>query len=177
MNAPVPLLQVENLVKHFDTRRGLQRLYRRREGALVRAVDGVSFEVSRGETLGVIGESGCGKTTLGRTILRLQEPTSGRVLFEGRDITRLDLGSMTPLRRRMQIVFQDPYASLNPRCTVEETVGLPLDVHRLSSRREIRDRVVDMLGKVGLPAEALRRYPHQFSGGQRQRVAIARALI
>ncbi len=177
MNAPVPLLQVENLVKHFDTRRGLERLYRRREGALVRAVDGVSFEVSRGETLGVIGESGCGKTTLGRTILRLQEPTLGRVLFEGRDITRLDRGSMTPLRRRMQIVFQDPYASLNPRRTVEETVGLPLDVHRLSSRREIRDRVVDILGKVGLPAEALRRYPHQFSGGQRQRLAIARALI
>jgi oligopeptide/dipeptide ABC transporter ATP-binding protein len=177
MSTAPPLLQVEGLAKHFDTRRGLQRLYRRRDSALVRAVDGVSFEVARGETLGVIGESGCGKTTLGRTVLRLQDPTAGRILFDGEDITRHDRRRMMPLRRRMQIVFQDPYASLNPRRTVEETVGLPLDVHGLCPRGEIRERVADMLRRVGLPEEALRRYPHQFSGGQRQRVAIARALI
>jgi oligopeptide/dipeptide ABC transporter ATP-binding protein len=175
MNAP--LLAVENLVKHFDTRRGLQTLYRPREGAIVRAVDGVSFSLARGETLGVIGESGCGKSTLGRAVLRLQPPSRGRVVFDGIDVLALRHEEMTRLRRRMQIIHQDPYASLNPRRTVEQTIGLPLLVHGLCGRAEMRERIGAMLAKVGLAPDHLWRYPHQFSGGQRQRIAIGRALI
>jgi oligopeptide/dipeptide ABC transporter ATP-binding protein len=171
------LLVVEDLRKHYDTRRGLQALYRKPEGAMVRALDGVSFTLERGRTLGIIGESGCGKSTLGRALLRLQEPTSGRVVFDGTDILALPPAEMTKLRRRMQIVFQDPYASLNPRRTVGQTVGLPLAIHEAGSAAERRDRVAHMLARVGLAPDHAMRYPHQFSGGQRQRIAIARALV
>jgi oligopeptide/dipeptide ABC transporter ATP-binding protein len=172
-----PILSVRNVSRHFDLRRGLERLYRRRAGTLVRAVDRVSFDVQRGETFGIIGESGCGKSTLGRTLLRLQDPDGGTVTFDGIDITSLDQARMLPFRRRMQIVFQDPYASLNPRRTVEQIVGQPLGVHRRTNAADRRSAVADMLGRVGLPADSLGRYPHQFSGGQRQRIAIARALV
>jgi oligopeptide/dipeptide ABC transporter ATP-binding protein len=172
-----PLLQVEALHKHFDTRRGLETLYRRAEGALVRAVDGVSFTLARGQTLGIIGESGCGKSTLGRAILRLQEPSAGQVRFDGIDLLGLPRAQMTRLRRRMQLIFQDPYASLNPRRTVAQTVGLPLQVHEAAGAAERRERVAAMLARVGLSPDHIHRYPHQFSGGQRQRIAIARALV
>jgi oligopeptide/dipeptide ABC transporter ATP-binding protein len=172
-----PLLAVENLCKHYDTRRGLQSLYRKAEGALVRAVDGVSFTLDRGRTLGIIGESGCGKSTLGRALLRLQEPTSGRIVFDGVDLLGLSAAQMTRMRRRMQIIFQDPYASLNPRRTVEQQVGLPLAVHEACLPAERRERVARMIARVGLAPDHVHRYPHQFSGGQRQRIAIARALV
>jgi len=137
----------------------------------------VSFAIRRGETLGVIGESGCGKTTLGRVILRLHEPTSGRVLLDGTDLMALDQARLRTARRRMQIIFQDPYASLNPRKTVEDIIALPLRVHESVTARTARDRVALLIERVGLKASQLRRYPHQFSGGQRQRIGIARALI
>ncbi len=172
-----PLLEVQGLVKHFDTRRGLRRLLERAEGHVVHALDGVSLGIRRGEILGVIGESGCGKTTLGRTVLRLQEPTAGSVRFAGTDLATLDGPAMTAMRRRMQIIFQDPYASLSPRRTVEQIVGLGLEVHERLTQQQRRDRVVEMLERVGLSAGHLRRYPHQFSGGQRQRIGIARALV
>ncbi|HET6469545.1 MAG TPA: dipeptide/oligopeptide/nickel ABC transporter ATP-binding protein, partial [Geminicoccaceae bacterium] len=175
--APPPLLAVRGLTKHFDTRRGLRRLMQPAEGHTVRALDGVSLEIRRGETLGVIGESGCGKTTLGRTVLRLQEPTAGEVRFDGIDLATLDAAGLKALRRRMQIIFQDPYASLNPRRTVEQIVGLGPRVHEGVGEAELRERVVAILERVGLSASHLRRYPHQFSGGQRQRIGIARALI
>jgi peptide/nickel transport system ATP-binding protein/oligopeptide transport system ATP-binding protein len=171
------LLVVEDLRKHYDLRRGLQALYRKPDGATVRALDGVSFALDRGRTLGIIGESGCGKSTLGRALLRLQEPTSGRVVFDGTDILALPPVAMTRLRRRMQIIFQDPYASLNPRRTVGQTVGLPLAIHDTGSAAERRERVARMLARVGLAPDHAMRYPHQFSGGQRQRIAIARALV
>jgi oligopeptide transport system ATP-binding protein len=167
-----PLLEVEALTKFFPVSRG----WLARPG-LVRAVDDVSFYVRHGETLGLVGESGCGKTTLGRTLLRLVEPTFGRIVFDGRDITPLSQSELRPLRRRMQIIFQDPYSSLNPRLTVQATVGEALIVHKLvRTREEAEARVVSLLGKVGLGPEVMRRYPHQFSGGQRQRIGIARAL-
>ena len=170
---PVKLLEVKNLVKRFPIKGGLLQ----RTVDHVHAVDGVSFDLAAGETLGVVGESGCGKSTTGRCILRLIEPTSGEVWFEGRNVTAMDRGELRGLARDMQIIFQDPFASLNPRMTVGSIVGEGLVIHGLaSSRHEIEERVADLLGTVGLSADHMRRYPHEFSGGQRQRIGIARAL-
>ena len=167
-----PLLQVERLSKLFPVRRGLLG-----KTKFVRAVDGVSLYVRHAETLGLVGESGCGKSTLGRTILKLIEPTYGRVMFDGKDITPLSQRQLRPLRRRMQIIFQDPYSSLNPRMTVRAIVGEALTIHKLaSSADEEEAKVKALLERVGLRPEAMHRYPHEFSGGQRQRIGIARAL-
>jgi len=167
------LLEVERLVKHFSVKRGV--VFGRTLGR-VRAVDDVSFSVSRAETLALVGESGCGKSTTGRLILRLMEPTSGSVRFKGEDIGRLEKTALRRMRRHMQIIFQDPYASLNPRLTVGETLAEPLSVHGLAEGSAARQRVRELLDVVGLLPEHARRYPHQFSGGQRQRIGIARAL-
>jgi oligopeptide transport system ATP-binding protein len=167
------LVEVRDLVKHFEIRGGL--LGFRKIGA-VRAVDGVSFDVRRGETLGLVGESGCGKTTLGKVILRLIPQTSGSVAVNGRSIFELSEKEMVPVRRDMQIVFQDPYASLNPRMTVGEIIGEGPYVHGLSNKQEREDVVRELLGRVGLNQSHIHRYPHEFSGGQRQRIGIARAL-
>jgi oligopeptide/dipeptide ABC transporter ATP-binding protein len=142
----------------------------------IKAVDDVSFQITRGETLGLVGESGCGKSTVGRTLLRLYRPTSGRIVFDGQVITTLDTAELRPLRRRMQMVFQDPFASLNPRHSVGRIVGEPLRVHGLAERRNLDARVRELLEVVGLPADAVSRYPHEFSGGQRQRIGLARSL-
>ncbi|MBI2942908.1 MAG: ATP-binding cassette domain-containing protein [Candidatus Wallbacteria bacterium] len=167
------LLRVKNLVKYFPIRGGLFS----REVGRVHAVDGVSFDILRGETLGLVGESGCGKSTTGRAILRLIEPTSGEVWFEDKNVNALDKRSLRALRKEVQIIFQDPYASLNPRMTVGSIIGEALIIHKLArTRAEREERVVQLLETVGLSAEHLRRYPHEFSGGQRQRIGIARAL-
>jgi len=168
-----PLLRVNDLVKYFVIKGGVFS----REVERVHAVDGVSFEIAAGETLGLVGESGCGKSTTGRCILRLIEPTSGEVWFEGRNVTALDKPALRALARDMQIIFQDPYASLNPRMTVGTIIGEALTIHGLAkSRREFDDRIVELLETVGLNPDYMRRYPHEFSGGQRQRIGIARAL-
>ena len=168
-----PLLEVRNLVKHFYVSGGL---FGGREG-VVRAVDDVSFAIHRGETLGLVGESGCGKTTTGRCILQLERPTRGQILFEGRDLATLGREELRAVRRRMQVIFQDPYSSLNPRMTVGQIVAEPLAVHRIVPDPVKREaRVQELLGHVGLLPQHARRYPHQLSGGQRQRVGIARAL-
>ncbi|MCL4721147.1 MAG: ATP-binding cassette domain-containing protein, partial [Gammaproteobacteria bacterium] len=167
-----PLLQIEGLCKYFPVRGG----WFTHVVAQVRAVDDVSFTVQRGTTLGLVGESGCGKSTLGRTILRLQAPTAGTIRFDGADITHLDRRQLVPWRRRMQAVFQDPFGSLSPRRTVAQTIREPLDVHRVGTAAERRERVAALLQEVGLSAQVANRYPHEFSGGQRQRIGIARAL-
>jgi oligopeptide transport system ATP-binding protein len=167
------LLEVRNLVKHFEVGR---RMFGKPAG-LVRAVDGVSFSIRRGETLGLVGESGCGKTTTGRCVLQLERPTSGQIIFEGRDLTTLDAGELRAVRRRLQVIFQDPYSSLNPRMTIGEIVGEPLAVHGIvRGAGAQRDRVQQLLRHVGLLPQHASRYPHQLSGGQRQRVGVARAL-
>lgn len=167
------LVSVRNLVKRFPIRGGLLS----REVASVKAVSDVSFDIRKGETLGLVGESGCGKSTLGRCILRLIEPTSGQIFFKGQDITAHPVSEMRKLRRNMQIIFQDPYASLNPRMTVEEILGEPLDIHKIcQSKHERKHRIMELLDLCGLRREAIARYPHEFSGGQRQRICIARAL-
>jgi oligopeptide/dipeptide ABC transporter ATP-binding protein len=173
-----PLLRTEDLVKRFTQSRSLGARLAGAPLKQVHAVNGVSLDIAPGETLGLIGESGCGKSTLGRVILRLHEPTSGRIHFEGQDVTRLGPEAMKSMRQKMQIVFQDPYASLNPRRTVEQIVGLPLKLHGITpGRQELPDRVAQMVENVGLKTAHLQRYPHQFSGGQRQRIGIARALV
>ena len=173
MSAAPPLLAVEALSKSFGD--GGFRLF----GAgrpPIRAVDNVSFTIRRGEVLGLVGESGSGKTTVGRSVLRLTEPSAGRILFDGQDITALPRARLRPYRRRMQIVFQDPYASLNPRMRVEDILGEALDTHGLAQGAARTPRILQLLDRVGLPAAHARRYPHEFSGGQRQRIVIARAL-
>ena len=166
------LLRVEDLKMHFPIYRGV---FQRQVGA-VRAVDGVSFDVRRGETLGLVGESGCGKSTTGRTILQLYKPTAGNVHFEGKDLVKLKGEEMRLMRRRMQMIFQDPYASLNPRMTVGQLVGEPLMVHNVATGTEIDERVAHLLELVNLNPAFASRYPHEFSGGQRQRIGVARAL-
>jgi oligopeptide transport system ATP-binding protein len=167
-----PLLEVTDLVKHYAVRGGVLR---RRIGT-VHAVDGVSFSLSTGETLGLVGESGCGKSTVARSVLRLIEPSSGAIRLDGTDITRLGKTALRPHRRSMQIVFQDPFASLNPRMTAGDIVGEPLEVHGLATGQRKRDRVGELFEQVGLRPDQMKNYPHQFSGGQRQRICIARAL-
>ena len=168
-----PLIEVRNLKKFFPIKRGLLS----RTVGEVKAVNDVSFEIKAGETLGLVGESGCGKTTTGRSLLRLIEPTAGSVFFEGKDVTKMDDRQMRRMRREMQIIFQDPYSSLNPRITIGNMLSEIIRFHKLrSSEAEIRDRVEELLVTVGLRAEYSRRYPHEFSGGQRQRIGIARAL-
>ena len=185
---PAPLLQLTDLEKYFATKvawpsgeRGspLSTVWRAftRMNATVRAVDGVSLEIFTGETLGLVGESGCGKSTLGRTVLRLLDPSAGRIVFDGADITTMSQAALRPLRRKMQMIFQDPYASLNPRMTVASTLAEPIEIHNLASNnREKLERVAALLDKVGLRSDSISRYPHEFSGGQRQRIGIARAL-
>ena len=169
-----PLLRVDNLVKHFPITQGV--LFQR-QIASVKAVDGVSFDLHRGETLGLVGESGCGKSTAARTILRLHEPTSGHAYYEGRDIFEMGRRELRALRRDIQIIFQDPYASLNPRMTVADIVGEAWEIHPdIVPKNKRRDRVRDLLERVGLRGDHANRYPHQFSGGQRQRIGVARAL-
>ncbi len=178
-----PLVELVGIEKHFPTKIAwpksaspLRRAFTRMP-AQVRAVDGVSLAILPGETVGLVGESGCGKSTLGRTVLRLLEPTAGKIVYDGQDLTSLPPGELRPFRRHLQMIFQDPYASLNPRMTVGATLSEPLEIHKLGATRGERDlRVAELLGKVGLRPDAARRYPHEFSGGQRQRIGIARAL-
>ena len=166
------ILEVNNLKKHFPITGGIFK----RQINSVKAVDGLNFNVKRGETLGLVGESGCGKSTTGKVLLRLLDATEGEVKFEGKDIHKLDKENLRNLRKEMQMIFQDPYASLNPRMTVAEIVGEPLDIHNLAKGKEKEERVRELLDMVGLSSKFAKRYPHEFSGGQRQRIGIARAL-
>ena len=166
------LVEARDLVKHYPIRGGIFL----KEIASVKAVDGVNVAIKPGETLGLVGESGCGKTTLGRAILRLEEPTAGRILFEGENILAYDNRQMRLLRKKMQIIFQDPFSSLNPRKTVAQIIGEPLLIHGMTNRKERDERVKYLMEVVGLRQEQMRRYPHMFSGGQRQRIGVARAL-
>jgi oligopeptide transport system ATP-binding protein len=168
-----PLVEIENLVQHDPIRGGVLQ----RTVGVVQAVDGVSFTIRRGETLGLVGESGCGKPTVGRVLLRLIDPTSGTIRFDGQDISRLSGSALRPYRRRMQIIFQDPYASLDPRTPIADSIGEGLRIHGLGSSAERREKVRRMMDLVGLQPYHARRYPHEFSGGQRQRIGIARALV
>jgi len=168
-----PLVTVKNLKTYYPVKRHLFA----REKTFVKAVDDVSFTIQKGETLGIVGESGCGKSTMGRTIVQLQQPTDGEVLYKGEDITELSFRQLRSLRREMQFIFQDPYASLNARKTVHNILAEPFQIHRLYSQKERSERVYEMLEKVGLSREYANRYPHEFSGGQRQRIGIARALM
>ncbi len=167
------LVKVDHLVKHFPITRGI--IIQKQVGA-VHAVDDVSFEIFKGETLGLVGESGCGKSTTGRTLLQLYRPTSGKVYYEDIDLVALKGEELRRMRRRMQMIFQDPYASLNPRMTVEEIISEPLVVHGIMPRKEMRDKVKELLNVVGLSSRLVDRYPHEFSGGQRQRIGVARAI-
>lgn len=168
----VPVLEVVGLKKHFDIRKGLLQ----RAGGTVFAVDGVSFTIGQGETLGLVGESGCGKSTVGRTVLRLIEPTAGAIAVGGHDITRLDKMALRPYRRQMQIIFQDPFSSLDPRMSAGDIVGEPLHVHGIARGKAAKKKVAELFDRVGLRKAQMDNYPHQFSGGQRQRIGIARAL-
>jgi oligopeptide/dipeptide ABC transporter ATP-binding protein len=168
-----PLLTVRNLQKYFPTSRNVGF---RKEKLQVKAVDGISFDLMRGETLGLVGESGCGKTTAGRTILKLIEPTNGEIVFEGKDITKLRPGLMTPLRAQMQIIFQDPFSALNPRQTVGKIIAAPFEIQRVTPVGGVQKEVTTLMERVGLNPEHYNRYPHEFSGGQRQRIGIARAI-
>ncbi len=170
--AAQPLVEVRALKKYFPVTAGVLQ----RTVAHVRAVDGVDLSIKQGETLGLVGESGCGKTTLGRTILRLYEPTAGRILFKGVDLATLSHGEMRRLRREMAMIFQDPFASLDPRQTVGDIIGEPLDIHGLANGKERQERIYELLDVVGMNPQFANRYPHEFSGGQRQRIGIARAL-
>jgi peptide/nickel transport system ATP-binding protein len=172
-NGAGPLVEIDHLRVWFPIKSGL--ILDRHIGD-IRAVDDVSLEINRGETVGLVGESGCGKSTVGRTILRLYKPTAGRIVFDGRDISQLGDNDLRPLRRRMQMVFQDPFSSLNPRHSVGRIIGEPLRTHGLAGRRDTATRVRELLHTVGLPTDAADRYPHEFSGGQRQRIGLARAL-
>jgi len=172
MLAPPPVLEVDALVKHFPVRGGLLG----REVGTVQAVDGVSFDLAAGETLGLVGESGCGKSTTGKVILRLIDPTRGKITLQGEDITGLDRAAMRSRRRRLQVIFQDPYASLNPRMSAGEIVGEPLHNYGMADGEQRRTRVEQLFARVGLRPDQMRKYPHEFSGGQRQRLGIARAL-
>jgi oligopeptide/dipeptide ABC transporter ATP-binding protein len=171
-DANQPVIEVKDLKKHFPVRKGLLR----RTVGQVYAVDGISFTIGEGETLGLVGESGCGKTTAGRAVLRLTEPTSGAIEVNGEDITKLSKAEMRPYRRQMQIVFQDPFSSLNPRMVVGDIVGEPLSVHGVARGKELKEQVAALFQRVGLRPAQMANYPHQFSGGQRQRIGIARAL-
>ena len=171
-NHSQPLLQVTGLKKYFPVRSGIFS----RVSAWVKAVDDITLQINYGETLGLVGESGCGKTTVGRSILRLQEPTAGEITFEGEDLLALNPRELRQARRRMQIIFQDPYSSLNPRMTIGSIVSEPLKIHKIAKGQELQERVNQLFVKVGLRPEHQSRYPHEFSGGQRQRVGIARAL-
>ncbi len=173
MGEPEPLLKIRDLKMHFPVYRGV---FIRREVNRVRAVDGLSFDIRQGETLGLVGESGCGKSTTGRAIIQLYRPTDGEVIFDGDDLCKLDEDKLHPLRRDLQMIFQDPYASLNPRMTVGDIIAEPLRVHKLAKGKERRERVQELMDIVGLDPRFIRRYPHEFSGGQRQRIGIARAL-
>src|SRR5919106_5174975 len=166
------LLEIRNLVKHYPLRRGL---FSRVSGS-VKAVDDVSFSVKQGETFGLVGESGCGKTTVARCSVRLIEPDSGEIIFDGRDILKLPKEEMRKIRRRMQMIFQDPYGSLNPRMRVKTIIEEPLVIHKIGTKQDCSDQVADLMKMVGLDPEYRKRYPHEFSGGQRQRIGIARAL-